>query len=175
MDNKLIKKAIYKVTQVLLVLVIIFLGVLLGYSWGKQSLLDDYNFCHPWLEQYAGTTHKLTDRINESQIQVFKDRVVIIGSFSWASYASTNSMLPLIDGYSNGLYYPIDANSDLRIGDVISFHAPGYDEVIVHRIVDIGVDEEGIWYQTKGDNSKIKDPFKIRRGDMIAVLVGVLW
>jgi len=173
--NATVKKIVLKGIDVFLVFLLVFFGFLIGYRWGKLEPLNEYNYCHPWLEQYSGTTHKLTDRIDESQIQVFRDQVIISGEYSWASYSNTDSMLPLIDGHSNGLYVKIDSSTDLRIGDVISFRPEGYSDLFVHRIVNIGVDEKGIWYQTKGDNAKFNDPFLVRRGDMVALLVGVLW
>ena len=69
-------------------------------------------------------------------------------------------------------FIPTDVN-DIHLGDVISF---GYgDEVYIHRVVEIGKDEFGIYFVTKGDNNFNIDDGVRRFEDIQGVLFGVVF
>lgn len=144
----------------------------IGIFYGKAGVECEY---HPWMKMYSGQEKQISDRILPDNIQVFRDRVIIMGDFYWTEYENTNSMLPLLDIGSNGLYYPVYENTDLVIGDVVSYRPTGYDEQYVHRIIDIKEDEDGPYFILKGDNNKLPDPFKVRKNEIKGVMVGILW
>ena len=117
------------------------------------------------------------DRINEEQIHVLEDRVIVeLRNAERAMIADTNSMDPLIDKDSSVLQIVPDSPEDIHVGDIISY-SPNYDKelVIIHRVVEIGKDEEGYYYKAKGDNSPWVDPGKIRFENVSRILVGVLY
>jgi len=44
-----------------------------------------------------------------------------------------------------------------------------------HQIVEIGSDEEGWYCKTAGLNLGAADPYKIRKADITAIAIGILW
>lgn len=130
---------------------------------------------HDWLKYTTDEMKQISDRISPEQVQVYSDKIIIYGNYQWAEYANTDSMLPLLDYGSNGIYIEVGEETELRLGDVISFSVEGYDNPFIHRIVRIGVDDEGTYYKTKGDNLRVVDPFKVRKENIHRVMVGVLW
>jgi len=77
-----------------------------------------------------------------------------------AAIAPTNSLDPTID---DGMYVVLDPtipHPDLRSGDIIWFERPDYKAI--HRITKLGIDNEGWWCITKGDNNSVADPDKVR-------------
>jgi signal peptidase I len=73
--------------------------------------------------------------------------------------ACTGSMRPTLDCKDTIIVCPIDNENDLHIGDVISYDADtsiwGHITApfIFHRIVEIGQDDVGKYYITRGDNN----------------------
>ena len=118
--------------------------------------------------------HSPGDWIKEDQIQVFKDRVVLdIQNPIWAGFTDTNSMDPFIDEDAHAIEIsPLDADS-INIGDVISYQSG--DIIIVHRVVEKGEDDKGIYYIVKGDNNRFGDPLKVRFEDVRGVVVAVIY
>lgn len=64
---------------------------------------------------------------------------------------------------------------DLRVGAVISFHAPGEpDHLTTHRIVARQERPEGLFVQTKGDANPTPDPDLTPVGSVVGVMTGVV-
>jgi len=113
------------------------------------------------------------DSVKENQIQVFEDKIVInIKGTSISRYAPTGSMLPVLDKGSNGIRIMPKSEEDIHIGDIITFEQNNM--LIVHRVVQIGTDDKGIYFVTKGDNNNINDG-KIRFENIKYLTVGVIW
>jgi len=109
--------------------------------------------------------------IKISQIQITGDSVMInIPNASISSYAPTGSMKPTLDQSSNGIRITPNSPEQIEIGDIVSFGADN----IVHRVVEKGIDENGYWFITRGDNNQISDE-KIRFEDISYVTVGILY
>jgi len=114
-----------------------------------------------------------SDFINEEQIEVLPDKIIInIEGASLSRYAPTGSMKPVLDKGSNGIRVVPESEDEINIGDIISFEQDNY--LIVHRVVDKGTDEKGVYFITKGDNSPVNDG-KIRFKDIKYITVGVIW
>jgi len=114
------------------------------------------------------------DRVKEKQIHVYDDKIVIdLKGASWSSFVDTNSMDPMFDLGSNGIEVIPESPYDVKVGDVISYEYDG--NVIAHRVVKVGADEQGLYYITKGDNNIIKDPVKVRFEQVKGVLVGLIY
>ncbi|MFC1801620.1 hypothetical protein ACFLZB_04105 [Nanoarchaeota archaeon] len=114
------------------------------------------------------------DRISSDQIHVFGDRVVIdVEDPSWASFADTNSMDPFIDAGANSIEIRPSSPDEIEIGDVVSYFSGN--DIIVHRVVMIGSDDEGVFYLMKGDNNNQIDSEKVRFGQINGVLVAVIY
>lgn len=114
-----------------------------------------------------------SDFIKENQIQVYNDKIVIdISGASLSRYAPTGSMIPILDEGSNGIRIVPDSEHDINVGDIITFKKD--DKYIVHRVVEKGLDSNGIYFITKGDNNTINDG-KIRFSDIKYKTIGVIW
>ena len=117
-----------------------------------------------------------SDWISKDNIFVFDDEVVIkINNATLSGYEATGSMEPVLDEESTGIRIVPSDESQINIGDIISFRQDGKaSELIVHRVIEKAYDDEGIYFITKGDNSDFVDG-KIRFEDIKYVTVGVIW
>ena len=115
------------------------------------------------------------DRIKDSDINVFGNRVVInIKNAGWRKFIDSNSMDPLIDeGTTTIEIKPKNAN-EIKVGDIIAYNVDGYDYAFVHRVMEIGNDENGVYFITKGDNYWQEDS-KVRFPQVEGIVVGVLY
>jgi hypothetical protein len=115
------------------------------------------------------------DRITESQIEVFDDKVVLnVAGATWASFTDTNSMDPSLDIGANALQLiPRQAN-DVSVGDIISYINED-NQRIIHRVVYKGADREGVYFIVKGDNNRVSDPGKIRFEQIDRVLFAIIY
>jgi len=114
-----------------------------------------------------------SDFIKEEQIKVYEDRIVIyVDDASLSKYASTGSMKPVFDKGANGIRVEPSSEEDIHIGDLISFN--NKEKLIIHRVIEKGVDNQGTYFITKGDNNSITDG-KIRFKDIKYVTIGVIW
>ncbi len=113
------------------------------------------------------------DLVKEDQIEVYPDKIVLnIGNASISKYASTGSMVPILNEYSNGIRIVPYSEDDIEIGDIITFERDDY--LIVHRVIEIGNDENGKYFITKGDNNSVDDG-KIRFSQIKYITIGVIW
>ncbi|MBT3395057.1 hypothetical protein HOA59_00685 [archaeon] len=116
------------------------------------------------------------DWVNANQIFVYQDYIVIkVSGANLVSYADTNSMDPLLDSGANGLEIIPQSEEHLQIGDIITYEADWNSNLVVHRIIFIGEDDEGWYCITKGDNSRFTDPGKIRFDKIKYILIGVIY
>ncbi len=114
--------------------------------------------------------------IEQEQIHLYRDKVVIeMQDPQWAVFADSNSMDPFIDTGAHALQVVPQSEDDLAVGDVISFSRAGESKVIIHRIYEIGHDQDGWFATTKGDNNYAIDEGKVRFSQIHRVLVGVLY
>lgn len=115
------------------------------------------------------------DHIKEDQIRVEGDKVVItIKNAKLASFADTNSMDPLLDAESNAIQIVPRSPEQIRLGDIISYNSRD-GGIIIHRVVDIGEDNEGIFYITKGDNNDRPDDELVRFWQVRFITVGIIY
>ncbi|MEM4245192.1 MAG: hypothetical protein QXR60_03245, partial [Candidatus Nanoarchaeia archaeon] len=116
------------------------------------------------------------DRVKESQIHVYDDKVVIdMAEVQWASYADTHSMEPVLKAGANGLELIPQSDSDIYVGDIVAYEASWSDGLVVHRVIEKGRDEFGTYFILKGDNNSSVDPGKVRFSDIKYVLIGVIY
>ena len=127
----------------------------------------------PFLFWNSSNNEAPFDFIDERDISIYHDRIVIfIDDASLSRYAPTGSMLPIFDQGANGIRIAPDSEDDIHVGDIISYERVG--RLIVHRVVEKGLDEEGVYFITKGDNNEISDG-KVRFNSIKYVTVGILW
>lgn len=117
-----------------------------------------------------------SDWIKEDQIQVLKDKIIItLNNPKWAKFTNTNSMDPLFDETSNAIEIIPQSEEDIKVGDIISYKSNLVEGIIIHRIIEKGVDEKGTYFILKGDNNKNSDPEKIRFEQIQRVLVAIIY
>lgn len=118
--------------------------------------------------------HSPSNWIDSKQIKVYEDKVVVdIKNATWARFTNTNSMDPLIDEHSHAIEILPEDPHTIDVGDVISYRTT-YGTVI-HRVIERGQDQEGLYYIVKGDNNQFTDPFKVRYDAIEGVVVAVIY
>jgi len=95
---------------------------------------------------------------------------------------STSSMYPIITD-SVYIFEARDIRpSDIHVCSIISYKSPDLPDVcdengecrevhVVHRVVGVKLDENGIYYILKGDNNLITDPYRIRFSQITGLIV----
>lgn len=113
------------------------------------------------------------DWVSNEDIIVFDDHIILrIANATLSNYASSGSMGPVLDKGANGIRV-VPANADeIEVGDIVSFRFGG--SLIVHRVVEKGIDSEGVYFITQGDNNVFADE-KIRFEDIEYVTIGVIY
>lgn len=116
------------------------------------------------------------DHISEPNISVLEDRVIIkVDNPVWARFTPSGSMKPVFDESANAIeIVPTDA-SQIHLGDIISYEAPWSSVPIIHRVVEIGTDNQGWYAIVKGDNNDVNDPGKIRFSQVRRVVVAIIY
>jgi hypothetical protein len=151
------------ILRILYVLLIFSAGFLIGQIW--DSLF------------YGGVTgltiNAPSDFINDNKITVYEDKVIIsVEGAKLSTYESTGSMLPTLGEGVNGISVVPKFPDEINVGDIVSFRKG--EQLIVHRVVEKGTDEAGLYFITKGDNS-VADDGKIRFNDIERVLIGLIY
>jgi small nuclear ribonucleoprotein (snRNP)-like protein len=122
---------------------------------------------------HYNTNNIPADRISQNNIEVYNDRIVIyIRNTSLSDYASTKSMIPVIDSGANGIRIVPTNDNDIQVGDIVTYES--FNNLIVHRVVEIGNDSEGKYFIVKGDNNLISDG-KIRFSQIKYVTVAIIY
>jgi len=166
-----------KLNKLIKVIIIFLIGFLsanivgLYFVYGSEMPLELFNF-----SLFNGSNSDNSapfDFVDEKDIIVQDDRIIInIKDASLSRYAATGSMLPLLDEGSNGIRIKPESVDEIHVGDIITFEQGNY--LIVHRVVEKGIDEKGIYFITKGDNSDFVDG-KIRFNEIKYITIGVIW
>jgi hypothetical protein len=132
---------------------------------------------YPWLENYIHTDKQLPDRISIDMIHQTDSSLTLNGSYVLSHFSDTDSMLPLLDYGSTGIFVEVKDDTNIIIGDIVIavFYQNTTQIALTHRIVEMGTDIKGPWFHTKGDNVKTNDAFQFRRSNIKYVLVGILY
>lgn len=107
-----------------------------------------------------------------SSVEVFEDRVIIYVKNSTLVGYSSNSMSPLLSENAKGIEIKPSSPKEIHVGDIISYKKNN--EIISHRVIEIGEDEKGWYCKTKGDNSLVEDG-KIRFDQITGILVVIIY
>jgi hypothetical protein len=147
-----------------------------------KDILTEYNLS---LENYCvfnySTSTKVPDEIMENTPPyisadkiLFQNNQIIINvdQASLSEFANTSSMLPILNHNTKAIEIKPKEN-DLHVGDIISFR--DNNDVVVHRIIEIGRDSDGAYYVTKGDNNNIVDQNKVRFDDIQGKIVVIIY
>ena len=113
------------------------------------------------------------NRILDTDIIILKDKIILnIADTTLSSYADTGSMKPFFDEGANGIRIKPTTENEIEVGDIISYRIFGI--LVVHRVVEKGSDNKGVYFITKGDNNAFPDG-KIRFKDIEYITIGILY
>lgn len=148
----------------------VVLGFLIGVVLTSILFLQFYNHSNSFTGNIISTP---TGNIADDNITVYSDKIVIkIPNASISNYASTGSMIPTLNQDSHGIRIIPKSESEINIGDLVSFNSTGM--MIIHRVIQKGIDSQGTFFITRGDASQITDPM-IRFSDIEYKTVGILY
>ena len=89
-----------------------------------------------------------------------------------SDYSGSGSMKPLFDEGANGIRIVPSDESEVGVGDIVSFRFDGIP--VIHRVVEKGIDGNGVYFVTKGDNNLVDDG-KIRFSEIEYVTIAVVF
>jgi hypothetical protein len=115
------------------------------------------------------------DRISGANIKTNGSMIVIyLNGSVLAEFTNTGSMLPVLDSRSTGIEIVPGEAADIYPGDIVSYALPD-GTIVIHRVLEVGYDDQGWYAYTKGDNNPLKDRDKVRFSQVQGVLVGILY
>lgn len=113
------------------------------------------------------------DWVDSDDIIVFDDMILIrVSNATLSSYKDSGSMKPVFDEGANGIRVVPSSEDEIDVGDIVSYRFGKL--LIVHRVVEKGFDDEGVYFVMKGDNNLIDDG-KVRFDQIEYVTIGVIW
>lgn len=95
--------------------------------------------------------------------------VVVSGSMEPVFYRGDIVIVEKSDFFGLQEFNPLD----VKKGDIIIYNANWFLEPVIHRIIDIKEDENGVYYITKGDNNPVPDPEKVRPSQVTARVIKI--
>ena len=114
-----------------------------------------------------------SDWISEDDITLFEDMIVLrISNATISSYADSGSMKPIFDEGANGIRIVPKNEREIDVGDIVSYKFEDF--MVVHRVIEKGVDDGGTYFIVQGDSNFLDDG-KIRFEDIEFVTIGVIW
>jgi len=165
-------KTILVVLNILLVISMFLLGFL-SYPLAEEYFSKESESPFSLFSLTGKTTSSPSDFIEKDKILVYPEKVVInIPGATISSYQDTGSMEPVLDSNSNGIRIKPESEQEIQVGDIVTFRKQ--DILIVHRVIEKGVDSRGVYFVTKGDNNNFNDG-KIRFSDIEYLTIGILY
>jgi len=114
-----------------------------------------------------------SDWVSSEDIIVFDNMVVLrVSNATLSSYADSGSMKPVFDEGANGIRVVPQSADEISVGDIVSYRLGRV--LVVHRVVEKGFDDEGVYFIMKGDNNLLSDE-KVRFEQIEYVTIGVIW
>ncbi len=125
------------------------------------------------LGQDEGSLSAPSDYFGDGDIIVLNDMIVLsVANATLSSYADSGSMVPVLGEGANGIRVVPESEEAVDVGDIVSFLVDGI--LVVHRVIEKGVDEEGVYFIVKGDANLVGDG-RMRFEDIEYVTVGVIY
>ncbi|MFH1133746.1 MAG: hypothetical protein V1735_04595 [Nanoarchaeota archaeon] len=118
--------------------------------------------------------HSPYDWIDEKDISLSNSQVCVkVDQPILAAFENTNSMDPLIDSTANAIEIIPKNPEEIHVGDIVSYKSGS--NVIIHRVTEIGSDDQGWFARFKGDNNPGEDPNKVRFPDIQRVALMIVY
>lgn len=118
--------------------------------------------------------HAPSNYLNQSQIHLTNNSFCVdVENPSMTAYASTGSMIPTIDENTNGIRITPKNESEINVGDLITYIRDG--DMIIHRVIKIGHDEEGWYAILLGDNNQGHIDGKVRFSNITKKTIALIY
>lgn len=92
-----------------------------------------------------------------------------------SAVTDTKSMHPTITADNTALFTTDFNAQTLRVGTIIAYLSPSFSIPIMHRIIEVSRDGEGVCYVLQGDNNLSPDPECVKPSQVIGVVIGILF
>jgi signal peptidase I len=137
------------------------------------TFFSNFNLMTGFIITIDNAPQSSKERIPRNDIILKQNEIILkIPNATISHYSNTNSMLPTLGENSKGIRIKPSNETDIDIGNIISFKKNN--NLIVHRVIEIGKDNLGTYFITKGDNNNFKDG-KIRFHEIEYVTIGIIW
>jgi len=117
----------------------------------------------------VGNVESPSDIIKIEDLEIWDEKVCIIGDYYFARVTDTKSMDPVMDGDSVLIVKKMENISEVQIGDIISFNTST--RFVVHRVIRKYPD----YLETKGDNNIYMDSYQVTNNMINSLVVGILY
>jgi len=163
---------INRIERFLTYVLVFLIGILTSYFIGSFSMNFEKPF--PSFSNFWNfSVESPSNFLEEQDILVYPDKVVLkISGASVSRYEASGSMKPVLDKGVNGIRVKPSSEKKIDIGDIVSFRKK--DSLIVHRVIEKGADEDGIYFITRGDNNDFSDG-KIRFEEIEYITLGLIY
>ena len=113
------------------------------------------------------------DFMKEEMISANSEGVFLkIDNAVFSRFADSGSMSPVLGKDATGIGFKPLNEEDIHVGDIVSFWQE--EQLIVHRVIEKGIDSEGVYFVTQGDNNFSSDG-KVRFLQIDSVIVAVVY
>lgn len=142
-----------------------------------RTVVEQKIFRDSWFANAGVFDKVLPDLVNDSSIILKPKSIVIEGDYNTHNVVG-KSMLPTMgNGYR--VITKRYRGGPIRLGSIILFNSSQFhDELNVtntaHRLVAEGIDDQGRYFITRGDNNEVRDK-PVREKDVYEIVVGVIY
>ena len=92
-----------------------------------------------------------------------------------SSVTDTKSMNPTITADHTAIFTTDFIASNLPVGTIIAYRSPSFQIPIMHRIIKLDSDSQGLCYSIQGDNNPSPDPECVKPSQIIGVVIGTVF
>lgn len=112
-----------------------------------------------------------SDILGEDVLEVWDNKICVLGSYEFARVSDTKSMDPVMDKNSILITQKIYNFSQISVGDIISYKS-FKGNYVVHRVIK---KVNNSYLRTKGDNNYAVDSQKVYPSMVHSVIVGIIY
>jgi len=156
--------------ELVLIFLILFVNLFFLISLKNPAIVSGLFFYEALDDKELQAPH---DFVSPDDIEVYPEKIIInLKNYTISKYKDSGSMIPVLDDGANGVGITPKSEKDIHVGDIITFKQGN--NFIIHRVIEKGIDDYGIFFITKGDNNDFDDG-KIRFSQIESVLVAIIY
>src|SRR3989338_378041 len=92
-----------------------------------------------------------------------------------SSVTDTKSMLQTISADHSAIFTNKFDAEKLEVGNIIAYDSGEYDLPIMHRIIEVDSDSNGVCYIVQGDNNLSPDPGCVKPSQVLGLVIGIVF